>query len=72
MQPNSVTLSSDNDDWIVVVVEDGEELQRSFKIQSHAQNWSDGQRIRLGLDSGSADMFPLSGDRPVSATQQDL
>ncbi|MCJ8052330.1 hypothetical protein GB928_000845 [Shinella curvata] len=62
MQPNSVTLSSDNDDWIVVVVEDGEELHRSFKIQSHAQNWSDGQRIRLGLYSGSADTLSLSDD----------
>ncbi len=63
MQPNSVTLIPDIDEWIVVVVEDGEELQRSFKIQSHAQNWSDGQSIRLGLSAAFAsDSFPLSGE----------
>ena len=63
MQPNSVTLIPDTDEWIVVVVEDGEELQRSFKIQSHAQSWSDGQSIRLGLSAALAsDSFPLSGE----------
>ena len=62
MQPNSVTLSVDNDDWIVVVVEDGEELHRSFKIHNHAQSWSDGQRIRLGLHSGPQDTLSLSCD----------
>ena len=49
MKPNSVTLIASRDEWIVVVVEDGEALQRSFKIQSHAQSWCDGQCIRLGL-----------------------
>lgn len=63
MQPNSVTLSSDNDEWIVVVVEDGEELHRSFKIHSHAQSWSDGQSIRLGLPTILAsDGLTLSGE----------
>lgn len=62
MQPNSVTLIPDKDDWIVVVMENGEELQRSFKMQTHAQSWSDGQRVRLGLPAGSAPAaFEFSG-----------
>jgi hypothetical protein len=62
MKPNSVMLIPDNGEWIVVVVEDGEELHRSFKIEAHAQSWSDGQRFRLGLHAGSADTLSLVGD----------
>ncbi|MBO9628455.1 hypothetical protein D0Y60_02210 [Shinella sp. WSJ-2] len=57
MQPNSVTLICDKDDWIVIVMENGEELQRSFKMQAHAQSWCDGQRVRLGLP---ADYVPAT------------
>lgn len=52
MKPNSVSLIVGTDEWIVTVVEGGEELHQFFKIRSHAQSWSDGQRIRLGLPVG--------------------
>lgn len=46
---NSVQLVQENDQWVVVIVESGEETRRTFDIEAHARSWADGQRIRLGL-----------------------
>lgn len=63
MTPNSVTLIAENDEWIVTIVEDGQELFRSFKVQSHAQSWSDGHCFRLGLPLAAVPQFhPLADD----------
>ncbi len=37
-------------EWFVRVVEDGEEITRSFELESFALAFAEGQRIRLGLD----------------------
>ncbi|SFO34471.1 hypothetical protein SAMN03159463_01696 [Mesorhizobium sp. NFR06] len=37
-------------EWFVRVVEDGQELTRSFETESFALAYAEGQRIRLGLD----------------------
>lgn len=49
MRLNSIQIFSENEEWIVVVVERGEEMRRSFKNERFARNWYDGQRARLGL-----------------------
>lgn len=36
-------------EWLVRVVEDDQELARSFALQSLALAYEEGQRIRLGL-----------------------
>ncbi|WP_202322459.1 hypothetical protein [Mesorhizobium sp. 113-3-9] len=38
-----------DDEWLVRVVEDDQELTRSFALQSIALAFAEGQRIRLGL-----------------------
>jgi hypothetical protein len=37
-------------EWFVRVVEDDQELTRSFEIESFALVYAEGQRRRLGLD----------------------
>ena len=37
-------------EWFVHVVEDDQELTRSFEIESFALAFAEGQRRRLGLD----------------------
>lgn len=49
MRLNSIILFSENEEWIVVVVEGGEEMRRSFKNERFARNWYDGQEARLGF-----------------------
>ncbi len=44
-----VQLFDENDKWVVLIVEDGEETRHSFDIEQHAHSFADGQRIRLGL-----------------------
>jgi hypothetical protein len=39
-----------SDEWLVLVVEDQQELTRSFELESYALAFAEGQRIRLGLD----------------------
>ena len=51
MAPNSIILIHDNNKWIVVLVENGDETRREFAFEQHAQSWLYGQRIRLGLHS---------------------
>ena len=36
-------------EWLVRVVEDDQELTRSFEIESFALAFAEGQRLRLGL-----------------------
>lgn len=49
MRLNSIQIFSENEEWIVLVVEGGKEMRRSFKNERFARNWYDGQRARLGL-----------------------
>ena len=37
-------------EWFVRVVEDDQELTRSFDLESFALAYAEGQRMRLGLD----------------------
>ncbi len=37
-------------EWFVRVVEEDQELTRSFELESFALAYAEGQRIRLGLD----------------------
>lgn len=37
-------------EWFVRVVEEDQELTRTFEIESFALSFAEGQRIRLGLD----------------------
>jgi hypothetical protein len=37
-------------EWFVRVVEDGQELTRSFELESFALAFAEGQRLRLHLD----------------------
>ena len=37
-------------EWFVRVVEEDQELTRSFELESFALAFAEGQRIRLGLD----------------------
>ncbi|MEI9402045.1 hypothetical protein [Mesorhizobium argentiipisi] len=36
-------------EWFVRVTEDGQELTRSFELESFALSYAEGQRLRLGL-----------------------
>ena len=49
MRLNSITIFEENEEWIVVLIEGGEEIRRTFKNERFARNWYDGQRARLGL-----------------------
>ncbi|WP_158565531.1 hypothetical protein [Shinella sp. WSJ-2] len=49
MRLNSIIMFEENEEWIVVLVEGGEQMRRSFKNERFARNWYDGQRARLGL-----------------------
>ncbi|MCJ8057311.1 hypothetical protein GB928_028890 [Shinella curvata] len=55
MRLNSIILFQENEEWIVVVVEDGEETRRTFANERFAKNWHDGQRLRLGLEVANDD-----------------
>lgn len=46
---SSIVIFEENEEWVVVVVEGGEETRRAFKNERFARNWYDGQRTRLGL-----------------------
>jgi hypothetical protein len=37
-------------EWFVRVVEEGQEITRSFELESFALAFAEGQRMRLGLD----------------------
>ena len=37
-------------EWLVRVVEDDQELTRSFELESYAMAFAEGQRLRLHLD----------------------
>jgi hypothetical protein len=37
-------------EWLVRVVEEDQEITRSFELESFALAFAEGQRIRLGLD----------------------
>ena len=43
-----VEVMEADDEWLVRVVEDDQELTRSFALQSFALAFAEGQRIRLG------------------------
>ncbi len=49
MSFHSVQLFQENDKWVVVVLENDDEMRREFAIEKHAHSFADGQRIRLGL-----------------------
>ncbi|GLQ76742.1 hypothetical protein GCM10007881_02570 [Mesorhizobium huakuii] len=44
-----VEVMEAGEEWLVRVVEDDQELTRSFALQSFALAFAEGQRIRLGL-----------------------
>lgn len=46
---NSVRLYRDDDHWVVVVIENDNEVRNFFQIERHAESFADGQLIRLGL-----------------------
>jgi hypothetical protein len=56
LSSNSIRLVADVDGWAVVIHENGEEYRLTFTYRENAENWMDGQRIRLGLrPSGDRD-----------------
>ena len=57
MASNSIELFHENEEWVVVVIEDGSETRRTFKIEQHARSFADGQRVRLGLPPNHEPVF---------------
>lgn len=55
---NAVDLSQLADEWVVNVTEAGIRSSRSFKLESAARSFSDGQRARLGLGSLCSEIRP--------------
>lgn len=49
MALNAVQLFQENDRWVVLIIEDGEETRRLFEIEQHAHSYAEGQRIRMRL-----------------------
>ena len=49
MQLNTITIIEENEEWVVVVLEDGVETRKTFTTERFARNWHDSQRLRLGL-----------------------
>jgi hypothetical protein len=47
----SIEMFEAGGEWCVRIVENGAEQVSSFVIESFAQAFADGQRLRLGLDS---------------------
>ncbi|ESY93697.1 hypothetical protein NKI51_06635 [Mesorhizobium australicum] len=45
-----VEVAEVSGEWLVRVTEGGQELTRSFELESFALSYAEGQRIRLGLD----------------------
>ncbi|MCA0050386.1 hypothetical protein LB577_26105 [Mesorhizobium sp. B283B1A] len=45
-----VQVAEASGEWSVRVVEEDQELTRSFELESFALNFAEGQRIRLHLD----------------------
>ena len=56
-------------DWVVIVVEDGSESRKSFKIEQHARSFADGQRVRLGLPPVNEPIFKRLKDGGGTLTQ---
>lgn len=50
-EPNTtcVELSRDGETWTVRIDESGESSSRTFEMQSYAESYAEGQRLRLGL-----------------------
>lgn len=48
--PQSIEVIEVTGEWFVVVREEGRESVRSFETEAFAMSYSDGQRVRLGLD----------------------
>lgn len=46
-----VELFWDGDKWIVRIAESGASSTHTFEMQSYAQSYAEGQRLRLGLDA---------------------
>ncbi|MEI9418509.1 hypothetical protein O7A70_06375 [Mesorhizobium sp. Cs1299R1N1] len=44
-----VEVAEAGGEWFVRVTEDGQELTRSFELESFALSYAEGQRLRLGL-----------------------
>jgi len=49
--PRAVELVESPGEWFVRVVEDGREHVASFETQAFAESYSEGQRLRLGLET---------------------
>ncbi|HEV7245669.1 MAG TPA: hypothetical protein VGN93_01615 [Shinella sp.] len=49
MQSSSIDLFQDGDEWVVVLTENGIRTRTAFSVKSHAMNWLNSQRMRLGL-----------------------
>lgn len=47
--PKLVEVTEAMGEWFVRVVEDEQELTRSFELEAYALAYAEGQRIRLGL-----------------------
>lgn len=49
---NSVSMTQVDDEWHVLVEQFGHHLiTRSFRDERHAENYAEGQRVRLGLQT---------------------
>ncbi|WP_051442818.1 hypothetical protein [Mesorhizobium sp. WSM3626] len=44
-----VEVAEPSGEWFVRVIENDQELTRSFELESFALSYAEGQRIRLGL-----------------------
>ncbi|MFC3324084.1 hypothetical protein [Mesorhizobium cantuariense] len=49
--PAAVEVVEACGEWFVRVVEDGQEISRSFELESCALAFAEGQRLRLHLDT---------------------
>jgi hypothetical protein len=48
-EPNDVCVKLVHGQWVVRLVEDGGVIVHLFETQSYAENFAEGQRVRLNL-----------------------
>ncbi|UCI28221.1 hypothetical protein [Mesorhizobium sp. B2-8-5] len=46
-----VELAEVSGEWLVRVIENDQELTRSFELEEYALSYAEGQRMRLGLNN---------------------
>lgn len=53
--PDGVDIVPQSDGWTVRVTEQGQVSETSFKVESAAKSYADGQRFRVSGDTGEGD-----------------